>query len=156
LGVLVALLATLAGGVALLWHTGRLLPWLIEFGARQQVKEVPELAEPARPWPDQPNPALPNAASIQSARDLYQTTNIWLAHLKFTPEQWKAMTPKRVTPVRRLMKPDGTLDLRNPMRVEAGWPAPLGSTLNGRMPTWHGAEWSSPMSRCDFEATGRI
>jgi spore coat protein CotH len=31
----------------------------------------------------------------KSAVDLFGTTNVWTAHLRFTPDQWQAMEPKR-------------------------------------------------------------
>jgi hypothetical protein len=50
LGALIVLVAALALSAGLLWHSGWALPWLIEFGARRQVKEMPEMAQPVRPW----------------------------------------------------------------------------------------------------------
>ena len=103
-----------------LWTSGRLLPWLIEFGARQQLKEIPELAEPARPWPSETGRVLVGASSLKTAEELYRTTNIWPAHLRFTPEQWAGLSPRRVPPVPNMMQPDGTILLRNPNAQRSG------------------------------------
>src|SRR5256885_7316300 len=66
------------------------------------------VAELARPWPT--NAATPrlNASSVRNAQDLYGTTNIWLAHLSFTREQWKALDLKRIGPMPNVARPDGT------------------------------------------------
>lgn len=55
-----------------------------------------QVAEITRPWPT--NAAMPrlDASVVRNAQDFYRTTNIWLAHLRFTREQWKALELKRI------------------------------------------------------------
>jgi RNA polymerase sigma factor (sigma-70 family) len=125
-GGFIALLAVLAISVALLWRNGTLLPWLIEFGARHQRSHTPELAQPVRPWPEAPQVVVPSATTIKTAEELYRTTNIWLVHLRFSPEQWKALGPNRVRPVSSIFQPDGTIVLRNPKAQRNGVAGALG------------------------------
>src|SRR3989442_7753097 len=33
-------------------------------------------------------------ARIQTAKELFNGTNVWTVHFKFTPDQWEAMEPK--------------------------------------------------------------
>jgi RNA polymerase sigma factor (sigma-70 family) len=84
------------------------------------------VAELARPWPT--NAAAPrlDAASVQNATDLYRTTNIWLAHLRFTPEQWKALGLKRIGPMPNFVRPEGLVFLRNPKAQRSGVAGVLG------------------------------
>jgi spore coat protein CotH len=88
------------------------------------------LAQPARPWPTDAVYPPPSAASVRSARDLYQTTNIWLAHLKFSREQWKALEPKRIGALPHFLQPDDTALLRNPKAQRSGLAGVLGYDFN--------------------------
>lgn len=124
-GMCVVVLAAAVTGVLVLWNTGQLVPMLIEWGARQQAKSVPELAEPARPWPGPDSPGLA-ASGVHSAAAFYLTTNVWVMHLRFSAEQWAALTPRRVPPVPRLMQRDGTIVLRNPNAQRNGLAGSLG------------------------------
>src|SRR4051812_18014398 len=57
---------------------------------RDMAKEFPDMVAPARPWPTKPDEmALASTSGPHSAAELYGLTNIWLARLKLTPEQWK-------------------------------------------------------------------
>lgn len=125
-----------------LWTSGRLLPWLIEFGASQQLKQVPELAEPAEPWQSPLESALADGRTLRSADELYGTTNVWSVHLKFTTEQWAALKPKRVPAVPNLIQPDGTVLLRNPKAQRSGVAGALGFDF----------EWTSG----DLEFSGAV
>ncbi len=125
-----------------LWTSGRIFPWLIEFGARQQLKQVPELAEPAKPWQGPLEGALAEGRTLRSADELYGTTNVWSVHLKFTTEQWAALKPKRVPAVPNIMRPDGTVRLRNPKAQRSGVAGVLGFDF----------EWTS----ADLEFSGAI
>ena len=71
-------------------------------------------------------------------RDLYQTTNIWLAHLKFTREQWDALEPKRIEPLPHFLQSDGSVLLRNPQAQRSGLAGVLGFDFN----------WAT--GRCEF------
>ena len=76
----------------------RLISMLFVWSVKHEGKTVPGMAQPARPWPADASIPRPDAAAVRTARDLYQTTNIWLAHLKFTREQWIAAQPRRIDP----------------------------------------------------------
>src|SRR5260221_2451844 len=84
------------------------------------------VAELARPWPA--NAATPrlDAGRVRNAQDLYRTTNIWLAHLSFTPEQWKALELKRIGPMPNPIRPEGLWFLRNPQARRSGFVGVLG------------------------------
>ena len=85
-----------------------------------------QAAETARAWPT--NAATPrlDARALRNAQDLYRTTNIWLAHLGFTPEQWKALEMKRIGPMPDFVRPDGMWLLRNPRARRSGLVGVLG------------------------------
>jgi DNA-directed RNA polymerase specialized sigma24 family protein len=136
-GTIVLILAMLAGSVAWLARQGHLTAWFIRQANRQLVKEVPEIAQPARPWPGTVG-AASAAANVppRTAAELYGLTNIWSAMLSFTAEQWKGMEPSRVRPVPNIMKPDGTLELRNPNAKRSGLAGVLGIEFN-----WVGARF---------------
>ena len=83
-------------------------------------------AETARPWPT--NAATPrlDASRVRNAQDLYRTTNVWLAHLSFAREQWKALDLKRIGPMPNFIRPDGMRHLRNPQARRSGLAGVLG------------------------------
>ena len=83
-------------------------------------------AEPARPWPANASAPRLDAGSLRNAPDLYRTTNIWLAHLTFTREQWKALEFKRIGPMPNPVRPDGMWILRNPQARRSGLVGVLG------------------------------
>jgi hypothetical protein len=85
-----------------------------------------QVAEPARPWPT--NAATPrlDASALRNAQDLYRTTNIWLVHLSFTPEQWEALEPKRIGAMPNFIRSDGMPLLRNPQARRSGVAGVLG------------------------------
>ena len=120
------ILATIAGlYLASLWRSGHLMAWLITASALRDARKVPGLDQAARPWPAIPPLAIA-PKTFQTPADLYQTTNIWLAQLKFSAEQWKALQPKRVPPVPRIVQPDGEVLLRNPKAQRTGLAGVLG------------------------------
>jgi hypothetical protein len=124
------LLLVILGGVA--WHldsrTGhsRLISTFLIWSVKHEGRKVPGMAEPARPWPASATAPRLNAAQIRSASDLYQTTNIWLADLKFTREQWSEAQPKRIDPLPHFIQPDGTVLLRHPDAQRNGLAGVLG------------------------------
>jgi RNA polymerase sigma factor (sigma-70 family) len=128
-GALAVLAGTLAGSIILLWRSGWLLPMLILIATHFQVKHVPELAQPARPWSAEPGRQL-DAATATSGAEFYRGTNIWQAHLTFSAEQWKALRPSRVRPVSDIMQPNGTIVLRNPRARRNGVAGVLGFDFN--------------------------
>jgi RNA polymerase sigma factor (sigma-70 family) len=94
--------------------------WSVRFWGWWQVPEV------ARPWPTDSTAPRLEAGSVRNAQDLYRTTNIWLAHLSFTREQWKALELKRIGPMPNLVRPDGMWLLRNPQARRSGLAGVLG------------------------------
>ena len=84
------------------------------------------VAEVARLWPT--NAATPrlDASSVRNAQDLYRTTNVWVAHLRFTREQWKALELKRIGPMPNAVRPDGMRFMRNPQARRSGVAGVLG------------------------------
>ena len=109
---------------------------------KNKARSNPELAQPARPWPTNSSQATPAAAVIQSSSDLYQTTNIWPAHLKFSRAQWQALQPKEIGALPHIMRPDGTVLLRHPGAQRSGLAGVLGYDFG-----WTHAE---------FEFDGRV
>jgi hypothetical protein len=108
----------------------RLISMFLIWSVKHEGKTVPGMAEPARAWPtDKASPRL-NAAEVRTAHALYQTTNIWLAHLKFTREQWSAVQPKRIDPLPHFFQPDGTVLLRHPEAQRSGLAGVLGFDFN--------------------------
>ncbi|MCI0539824.1 MAG: CotH kinase family protein, partial [Verrucomicrobiales bacterium] len=85
-----------------------------------------QLTETARPWPT--NSATPrlDASALRNAQDLYRTTNIWHAHLRFTPEEWKALEFKRIGPMPNFDRPEGLMFVRNPRARRSGVAGVLG------------------------------
>ena len=119
--------ALLAGlSISYLWRNGPLMAWLVELSVLHEAKSVPRLAEPARPWPTDPAQPRLRADAIRAAADLYQTTNLWLADLKLSPDQWKALQPRHVAPLPGFFQPDGTVLLRNPKARRSGLSGVLG------------------------------
>lgn len=105
-------------------HSHSIATFLI-WSSKNEARTVPGLAEPARPWPTN-DADLGDARSVRSAADLYQTTNIWQAHLTFSREQWKALEPKDVGVLPNFIQPDGTALLRNPKAQRSGLAGVLG------------------------------
>ncbi len=85
-----------------------------------------EVAEPARPWSGPKDVEPLNASNVKGAQDLFQTTNIWLAHLSFTREQWNALDPKGIGPMPNFARDDGMWLLRNPKARRSGLIGVLG------------------------------
>ena len=108
----------------------RLFSVLITWSVRNEARSVPGLAQPARQWPT--NAASPplDAAAVRDAGDIFQTTNIWQAHLKFSREQWKALEPKSIGALPNFRQPDGTALLRNPKAQRSGLSGVLGFDFN--------------------------
>jgi DNA-directed RNA polymerase specialized sigma24 family protein len=127
-----SLLVLLIGSGCAAWHIdsrsghSRLISAFLIWSVKNEARTVPGLAQAARSWPTNATGPRWNAASVRSARDLYQTTNIWLAHLKFSREQWKALEPKRIGALPNFLQPDGTALLRNPKAQRSGLAGVLG------------------------------
>jgi len=104
----------------------RLISAFLIWSVKHEGRTVPGLAEPAKPWPANANASRLNMAEVRTARDLYQTTNIWTAHLQFTREQWDAAQPRRIGALPHFLQPDGTVLLRHPDAQRSGLAGVLG------------------------------
>jgi DNA-directed RNA polymerase specialized sigma24 family protein len=126
------LLATVATAWAIDARTGhsRLISALLVWSSRHESKRVPGLAQPAKTWPANADMPRLSAAALRNARDLYQTTNIWQAHLTFSRGQWKALEPNRIGALPNFLQPDGTALLRNPRAQRSGLAGVLGFDFN--------------------------
>jgi DNA-directed RNA polymerase specialized sigma24 family protein len=104
-------IAVLATALGIAWYIdslsghSRLISAFFVWSMRHEGKTVPGLAQPARPWPANDSSPRLSATSVRRLEDLYQTTNIWLAHLKFSRDQWKALEPKRIAPLPHFFQP---------------------------------------------------
>src|SRR6185503_4629098 len=123
LSVLVALLGGILLYVDSLSGYSRSLSALVYWTVRLQGMRY---FEPPRPWPTNVTTLRPSANGVRSGQELYQTTNIWLAHLSFTREAWKALEPRRIDPMPNFVRPDGMWFLRNPEARRSGVAGVLG------------------------------
>ena len=127
LGVLLAVGLTVAW---LAWQ-GYLTAWFIRQSSRQLAKEMPEIAQPARPWPNAAAAqALARRNPPETSAELYGLTNIWTVQLTLTAKQWEGIAPSHVPPVWNIKQPDGTMVLRNPKARRAGLAGVLGLDFN--------------------------
>lgn len=91
-----------------------------------QTKEFPGLKQRARPWPvSDADRAVASVKFPETSAALYGLTNIWLATLTMTPEQWRQVQPRRVPPLPN-MNNGGKLALRNPKASRSGLAGVLG------------------------------
>lgn len=118
-GCFVALLISLAATFFYLANQGYLNLIFMEFGQRKDIKLFPAMAQPARPW----NGTL--AGTPRSAAELYVYSNIWPAKISMTKAQWKAIQPRRVKPIPRLVEND-RVKLRNPHASRSGLAGAIG------------------------------
>ena len=89
------------------------------------LKDFPDMAQTGRPWPVKAeDQALAATHGPKDSAQLYTMTNIWLAKLKMTPEQWSAVQPKTVPPAGNL--PNGKMALRNPKASRSGLAGAIG------------------------------
>ncbi len=131
-----AFILSLATIVGLAWYVSslsghsRLFSMLLTWSAREEAKKAPGMMLPARPWPTEAASQGASAVGVHTAQDLYQTTNIWLAHLSFSREQWSVVQPKRIAPLPNFLQPDGTVLLRNPKAQRSGLAGVVGFDFN--------------------------
>ena len=124
---------TLLSAVALLFAFGAAMHWLagrgyfqnsgIRRSQLQLAREMPEIAQRARPW------TSAGLAAPRSPAELFSLTNIWPARLSFTRSDWKKITPSPVPPVRDMFR-DGKLVLRNPKASRSGLSGVIGLDFN--------------------------
>jgi RNA polymerase sigma factor (sigma-70 family) len=125
-GLLLGILVGVGLYISSLSGHSHLVSTFVILSIKYEAIRVPALREPARPWPT--NAARPrlDAGGVRNAQDLYQTTNIWLAHLSFTREQWKAIEPKYIGAMPNFVRSDGLWELRNPNAQRSGLAGVLG------------------------------
>jgi hypothetical protein len=129
-GALACVLAVLGLSFVYLAQHGYLNDLFVWMGNHQMVKDMPEVLQPARPWPVSAQDfAYVKKELPASSSDLYQETNIWTVKLSFTDEQWDAVQPTRIAPVRNLFR-DGRIILRNPKAKRSGLSGALGYEFN--------------------------
>ena len=58
--------------------------------------------------------------------EFYRPTNIWSVHFHVTPDEWRALEPKRIRGMSDWMRPDGKMPLRNPVASRNGLAGVLG------------------------------
>jgi len=127
--VTTVLLATVVGiglYISSLSGHSHLLSAFVIWMTRYEAIRVPALREPARPWPTNTVTPRLDARAVAGAEDLYRMTNIWLAHLSFTREQWKAIAPKHIGAMPHFVRADGLWELRNPKAQRSGLAGVLG------------------------------
>jgi hypothetical protein len=128
-GTALVILILLGSSFAWLANHGYLFDFFIRANRTQIAKDFPELAKPAAPWPATPEdqarvPAIPP----KTQADLYISTNIWLAKLTFTADEWKNIHPSQVERVP--MFQNGGLVLRNPNAKRNGLSGVIGIDFN--------------------------
>lgn len=121
-GVLLAIMGAIVWQIDKPTGHSRVISALIVWSIRFQAMRT---AEPVRPWTTNTATRL-QAGTVRNARDLYHTTNIWLAHLSFTREQWKALEANHIGPLPNFLRPDGLVNLRNPRAQRSGVAGVLG------------------------------
>lgn len=130
LAAAVCVLLVTIGTFVWMARQGHLTAWFIKASTRQLVKEIPELAQPARPWPSLPVSAATEPPRFpRDAAELYGLTNIWPAKLIFTDKQWRDLQPVSIPPVPNMMK-NGQVELRNPKARRNGLAGVVGIHFN--------------------------
>lgn len=128
-GVFLVLLTSVLGAA---WYLdsrighSQSIAWFIEWQMKSEARRIPGVATPAKRWPT--NDAAPqlSAREIRSANEIYRSTNIWLAHLTFSRNAWRAVQPKRIGAMPHFIAGDGTIHLRNPAAQRSGVAGVLG------------------------------
>ncbi|MGZ8940620.1 MAG: CotH kinase family protein, partial [Limisphaerales bacterium] len=126
----IGFIACLVVTFVLLAQFGYLNDFFFAMGRKETLKNFPELALLARPWPvTDEDQALVRTELPRSSADLYQATNIWIARLSFKEGDWDEIQPVRVPPVRNMFQ-DGRIILRNPKAERSGLSGVLGYHFN--------------------------
>lgn len=119
------LLGSLIGFAAWAYQTGYLFAWLMPLGAKQVLRDAPELALPPREWTGQ---GLEMDA-IGSRAELFGATHVWRVDFRFDEADWKGIKPSRVKPI-NIVGQDGRMILRNPNAKRSGLAGVLGMEFN--------------------------
>ncbi|HZR20793.1 MAG TPA: CotH kinase family protein [Verrucomicrobiae bacterium] len=104
----------------LLWQNPKNQSWVMLNILRHQIRQPAETPPPAHLSPGEAALLRTQAADLQSAAQLFQSTNIWDVQLRFSSNQWAALGPNAVAPVFHFLQPDGSVILRNPQATRNG------------------------------------
>jgi len=141
----VVLMLFAAGSMHYLWSRGFLTHWMMKRQALELVKEIPQLAEPARPWfAAEP----PLAGEISGSGVLYDPDTIWPVTLEFSGSEWNNLEPKRVRPLEFIN--NGKILLRNTNAPRNGLAGVLGYDFH-----WVHAQFSLSEKRFENVAVRR-
>jgi hypothetical protein len=128
LGELMLSLVVLGVTASFLLRSPRVQVWLVSRIMR--VRATIGLPEPPVVPPGPPYYGrVPDASRVRGAADIYQPTNVWTVHLRFSARQWAGLGPNHVPPVPGWLRADGTVVLRNPNASRAGIAGVLGIDL---------------------------
>ena len=116
-GFLVLFLLLLGGGLFVAFQKSpRFQVWVLE--RMMPGEALPERATYAGP--------SPRAADVRSAADVYQSTNIWDLHLRFTAAEYAALGPNRIPMMPMASGTNREPVLRNPFARRNGLAGMLG------------------------------
>ena len=138
-GIMLLLAAVSIGALWYLLEQGYLNLVFINWQQFKELRRFPEIAQSAKPWP---RPALPEISRLPPGNpgEFYQLTNVWLAKIRMSSAQWRAVQPVHVRPVPKLFE-DGRIKLHNPNASRNGLAGALGLDL--------------PWSEGSFEVAGQ-
>ncbi|HAB18459.1 MAG TPA: CotH kinase family protein [Verrucomicrobiota bacterium] len=106
---------------SIVWSIGSIRQWMVEMKenrpseARSRRGREPEPREELAPTPTNALAALASrrsTAAITNGASLFDTTNIWTVHLRFTPAEWADIEPRQIEPLEQ--SGGGRFELRNP------------------------------------------
>lgn len=135
-------LLTVVITAVVLWRNPKVQGWVMVRILRQQSREPAGMPAPPRLSAEEAVLLSTNALHAQSAAELFQPTNIWDVHLKFTSNQWARLGPNIIPPVVSFMRSDGSIILRNPQASRNGLAGVFGLDL--------------PWSEADIEFGGAL
>ncbi|MGV3772923.1 MAG: CotH kinase family protein [Verrucomicrobiales bacterium] len=127
LGITVLAMASAFGLFYFLATHGYLNEFFMEQRDKNFRAAFPELIQPAQPWPAATNNTV--GRFPQNAAELYNPSNIWQVSLHFTSENWKAIAPSNIPPVRNMFQ-NGRIVLRNPNAKRSGLSGVAGYEFN--------------------------
>ncbi len=99
---------------------------MIQHGLDTPLEE-PKTVAPATPPQGLARPASPEEAIREGA--LFGVTNVWDVRLHFTSNEWAALAPRRVPPLREVFQRDGRIALLNPAASRPGVAGSMGIDL---------------------------
>jgi spore coat protein CotH len=120
-GIVLAVFGLLVASFAYLATHGYLNLYFLQMSAKQALKDVPELAIPANPWPQNDAEKSSMASGTpKKSEELFLWNRIWPARLSFSGSDWQRIKPSHIEPIPNMMGSDGRLILRNPKAKRSG------------------------------------